>query len=166
MSEPGDPGIPTLAGDLDIRTDVPRYRVWRHGELVEEPTDIKAHLARRPGGFAIGCSFSFEEALIEDGIAVRHIELRLQRADVPHHHRVRAGRAVFTGRWWCRCGQCKPGGRDPRRADHLALSVGARCPGASRHAADDRHCRHRASRTMATPVPIVRMSCRSSGRAA
>jgi uncharacterized protein YcsI (UPF0317 family) len=60
VSEPGDPAFPTLARELDIRTDLPRYRVWRHGELVEEPTDI-------------GCSFSFEEALIEDGIEVRHI---------------------------------------------------------------------------------------------
>ena len=40
VSEPGDPTFPTLGRDLDIRTDLPRYRVWRHGELVEEPTDI------------------------------------------------------------------------------------------------------------------------------
>src|SRR5208337_3080421 len=36
VSEAGDPTFPTLARDLDIRTDLPRYRVWRHGELVEE----------------------------------------------------------------------------------------------------------------------------------
>ena len=73
VSEPGDPTFPTLARDLDIRTDLPRYRVWRHGELVEEPTDI-GHVWRDDlVSFAIGCSFSFEEALIEDGIEVRHI---------------------------------------------------------------------------------------------
>jgi uncharacterized protein YcsI (UPF0317 family) len=73
VSEPGDPGFPTLGRDLDIRTDLPRYRVWRHGELVEEPTDV-THLWRDDlVSFAIGCSFSFEEALIEDGIEVRHI---------------------------------------------------------------------------------------------
>ena len=73
VTEAGDPRLPTLGEDLDLRTDLPRYRVWRNGELVEEPTDI-SHLWRDDlVGFAIGCSFSFEEALIEDGIEVRHI---------------------------------------------------------------------------------------------
>jgi uncharacterized protein YcsI (UPF0317 family) len=73
VSEPGDPRIPAIGADLDIRSDIPRYRVWRYGELVEEPTDI-AHLWREDlVSFPIGCSFSFEEALIEDGIEVRHI---------------------------------------------------------------------------------------------
>src|SRR5262245_52641136 len=42
-SAPGDFRLPTLADDLDIRTDLPRYRVFRDGELVDEPTDIRAH---------------------------------------------------------------------------------------------------------------------------
>jgi uncharacterized protein YcsI (UPF0317 family) len=75
VSEPGDPSFPTLGHDVDIRTDVPRYRVWRHGELVEEPTDIRHVWRDDLVSFAIGCSFSFEEALIEDGIEVRHIAL-------------------------------------------------------------------------------------------
>src|SRR5712671_4888858 len=37
VSEPGDPRLPGLGEDLDIRTDLPRYRVWRRGELLEEP---------------------------------------------------------------------------------------------------------------------------------
>jgi uncharacterized protein YcsI (UPF0317 family) len=75
VSEPGDPSFPTLGRDIDIRTDVPRYRVWRNGELVEEPTDV-SHVWRDDlVSFAIGCSFSFEEALVEDGIEVRHITL-------------------------------------------------------------------------------------------
>ena len=41
-SAPGDWRLPTLADDLDIRTDLPRYRVFRNGELVDEPTDIRA----------------------------------------------------------------------------------------------------------------------------
>ncbi len=73
VSEPGDPGFPTLARDFDVRTDVPRYRVWRDGELVEEPTDVRHVWRDDLVSFAIGCSFSFEEALIEDGIEVRHI---------------------------------------------------------------------------------------------
>src|SRR5450759_5582897 len=40
VSEPGDPALPTLGAGIDMRSDVPRYRVFRHGEMVEEPTDI------------------------------------------------------------------------------------------------------------------------------
>jgi uncharacterized protein YcsI (UPF0317 family) len=73
VSEPGETAIPGIAAELDIRTDVPRYRVWRDGELIEETTDIR-HLWRDDlVTFAIGCSFSFEDALIADGIEVRHI---------------------------------------------------------------------------------------------
>jgi uncharacterized protein YcsI (UPF0317 family) len=61
MSEIGDPRIPALGLDLDIRTDLPRYRVWRNGELMEEPTDILAHWRDDLVAFVIGCSFSFEE---------------------------------------------------------------------------------------------------------
>ena len=73
VTEVGDPHLPMLGDDLDLRTDLPRYRVWRHGELVGEPTDITDLWRDDLVGFALGCSFSFEEALIEDGIEVRHI---------------------------------------------------------------------------------------------
>jgi uncharacterized protein YcsI (UPF0317 family) len=73
VSEAGDPHLPTLGADLDLRTDLPRYRVWRDGELVAEPTDVRDLWRDDLVGFAIGCSFSFEEALLEDGIEVRHI---------------------------------------------------------------------------------------------
>jgi uncharacterized protein YcsI (UPF0317 family) len=72
VSQPGDPTLPMLGADIDIRTDVPRYRVWRDGALVEEPTDIRAHWQGDLVAFVLGCSFSFEEALIEDGIELRH----------------------------------------------------------------------------------------------
>ncbi len=72
-SSPGDPRLPALADDLDIRSDVPRYRVYRDGELVEEVTDI-AHLwADDMVAFALGCSFSFKESLIDAGVPVRHV---------------------------------------------------------------------------------------------
>jgi len=74
MSDVGDPRIPALGIDLDIRTDVPRYRIWRDGEAVEEPTDIMAHWRDDLVAFVIGCSFSFEEALLADGLPIRHIE--------------------------------------------------------------------------------------------
>jgi uncharacterized protein YcsI (UPF0317 family) len=73
VSEAGDPRLPTLGADLDIRSDLPRYRVWRNGELVAEPTDVRDLWRDDLVSFAIGCSFSFEEALVEDGIEVRHI---------------------------------------------------------------------------------------------
>ena len=73
MSEPGDPRLPDLGADLDIRTDLPRYRVWRDGDLVEEPTDILSWWRDDLVAFVIGCSFSFEEALLADGIPLKHV---------------------------------------------------------------------------------------------
>lgn len=74
MSEPGNPKIPALGLDLDIRSDVPRYRVWRDGELVDEPASLDAWWRDDLVVFVLGCSHSFEEALIEDGLSVRHID--------------------------------------------------------------------------------------------
>ena len=72
-SAPGDVRLPSLADDLDIRTDVPRYRVFRNGDLVDEPDDIRAHWRDDLVAFVLGCSFSFEEALTDGGIELRHI---------------------------------------------------------------------------------------------
>jgi uncharacterized protein YcsI (UPF0317 family) len=80
MSAPGDPRVPGLADDLDIRTDLPRYRVWRNGELAAEPADVREFWRDDLVSFVIGCSFSFEEALVSDGIELRHIT---QRCNVP-----------------------------------------------------------------------------------
>lgn len=70
--EAGDPSLPTL-GDIDIRSDVPSYRIFRDGELAEEVTDIRALWQDDLVTFALGCSFSFEEALMADGLEVRNI---------------------------------------------------------------------------------------------
>ena len=87
VSEPGSPSFPTLGADLDIRTDLPRYRVWRDGALVAEPTDVRDVWRDDLVSFAIGCSFSFEEALIEAGIEVRHIacgcNVPMYRTNIP-----------------------------------------------------------------------------------
>jgi len=79
-SEPGDPRLPALGEDLDIRTDIALYRVWRNGELVDEVTNLDALWRDDLVAFVIGCSFSFEEALVDDGIRLRHIE---QGTNVP-----------------------------------------------------------------------------------
>jgi uncharacterized protein YcsI (UPF0317 family) len=75
VSEPGDSHLPGLGADLDIRTDLPRYRVWRHGEPVEEPRSLHDVWRADLVSFALGCSFSFEAALVEEGIELRHITL-------------------------------------------------------------------------------------------
>jgi uncharacterized protein YcsI (UPF0317 family) len=80
VSEPGRPELPSLGHDIDVRTDLPHYRVWRHGELVDEPSDIRALWRDDLVSFVIGCSFSFEQALLEAGLPVRHIE---QGVNVP-----------------------------------------------------------------------------------
>ena len=73
MSDPGSPRLPELADDLDIRTDVPRYRVFRNGECVDEPHDISKYWRDDLVAFVLGCSFSFEEALLEAGVPLRHV---------------------------------------------------------------------------------------------
>ncbi|MGE0700849.1 MAG: putative hydro-lyase [Hyphomicrobiaceae bacterium] len=69
---PGDPTVPELGRDLDVRTDIPAYRVWRNGKLVAETADILEHWRGDLVAFVLGCSFSFEEALVEDGPELRH----------------------------------------------------------------------------------------------
>ena len=70
----GDPRLPFLGEDQDIRTDLPRYRVFRDGAVVDEPTDIMSWWRDDLVTFVLGCSFSFELPLMEDGIRLRHVE--------------------------------------------------------------------------------------------
>ncbi|CAM3348640.1 putative hydro-lyase [Paracidovorax anthurii] len=74
VSEPGSPTLPALGEGIDLRTDVPRYGVWRDGVLVDSPTDLSAWWRDDLVAFAIGCSFSFEHALLAEGIALRHVD--------------------------------------------------------------------------------------------
>jgi uncharacterized protein YcsI (UPF0317 family) len=73
MGAPGDPSLPDL-GDIDIRTDVPRYRVFKDGKLVDEPTDIRSYWAEDLVTFVLGCSFSFELPLLQEGLRLQHQE--------------------------------------------------------------------------------------------
>ena len=75
VSDAGSVAIPALGADLDIRTDLPRYRVFRRGEVVDEPADVRAHWRDDLVAFVLGCSFSFEEALVDGGIELRHITM-------------------------------------------------------------------------------------------
>jgi uncharacterized protein YcsI (UPF0317 family) len=74
VTEPGDPEPRAIAPGADLRTDLPAYRLWRNGELVEEPVDITRYWRDDLVAFLIGCSFTFETALLDAGVPVRHIE--------------------------------------------------------------------------------------------
>jgi uncharacterized protein YcsI (UPF0317 family) len=74
VGEPGDPSLPALGADIDIRSDLPRYRVWRHGVVTDQPADVRALWGDDFVAFVIGCSFSFEQALLDEGIGLRHVE--------------------------------------------------------------------------------------------
>ncbi|MFD6435412.1 putative hydro-lyase [Streptomyces venezuelae] len=63
-----------LAPGADLRTDLPLYRVWEHGEMTAEPTDVVDHWRDDLVTFLIGCSFTFEWALADAGVPLRHIE--------------------------------------------------------------------------------------------
>jgi uncharacterized protein YcsI (UPF0317 family) len=70
-------GIPSpqCAPGADIRSDLPSYRVYRDGKLAQETNDIHTFWREDLVSFLIGCSFSFEEALLRAGVPLRHIEL-------------------------------------------------------------------------------------------
>ena len=72
-SSAGDYGILKLGDDLDIRTDIPSYRIFEDGELIKEVTDISDIWRDDLVTFVLGCSFSFEEALIADGLEIRNV---------------------------------------------------------------------------------------------
>jgi uncharacterized protein YcsI (UPF0317 family) len=74
VGEPGDFGLPMLGADIDMRSDVPRYRVWQGGVLTSEPTDVRDLWQRDFVSFVLGCSFSFEQALLDEGVRLRHID--------------------------------------------------------------------------------------------
>ncbi|WP_265519190.1 putative hydro-lyase [Nitratireductor luteus] len=74
VSEPGDPSLPGLGEEIDIRHDLPRYRVFRNGETAETVSDLDALWRDDFVSFVLGCSFSFETALLRAGIPVRHID--------------------------------------------------------------------------------------------
>lgn len=74
VTEAGDPEPVVTAPGADLRTDVPRYRVYENGELVEEPQDIHHRWQDDLVGFLLGCSFTFETALIGAGLPVPHAE--------------------------------------------------------------------------------------------
>src|SRR5947209_2718413 len=74
VTEPGSPEPKLVAAGADLREDLPRYRVYQHGELVDEPVNLRGWWRDDLVGFLLGCSFTFENALLQAGVPVRHIE--------------------------------------------------------------------------------------------
>ena len=93
VTDAGSPVPWVMAPEADLRTDVPRYRVYESDELVDEPTDIRSYWRDDLVSFLIGCSFTFEWALTAAGVPLRHLE---QGRNVP----------MYVTSW-----QCRPAGR-------------------------------------------------------
>jgi len=74
VSDTGDPLMRTLGRDIDIRTDVPAYNIYRAGRLERSATDIRDVWSDDMVAFALGCSFTFEHALMRAGIGLWHVE--------------------------------------------------------------------------------------------
>lgn len=74
ISQRGNPVIASLGQDLDLRTDLARYRVWRDGSIAGEPQDVRDLWTDDMVGFVLGCSYSFEQALGEAGVRMKHWE--------------------------------------------------------------------------------------------
>jgi uncharacterized protein YcsI (UPF0317 family) len=87
VTEPGEVEPRLVAPGADLRTDLPRYCVYREGRLAEEPSDVRALWRDDWVGFLIGCSFTFEAALLQAGLPVRHLEtsqnVPMYRTNIP-----------------------------------------------------------------------------------
>src|SRR3990172_6377608 len=74
VTDTGSPEPKLAAPGADLRTDVPKYRIYRDGKLEREVTDLLGVWKPDLVAFLLGCSFTFETGLLQAGIPVRHIE--------------------------------------------------------------------------------------------
>jgi uncharacterized protein YcsI (UPF0317 family) len=160
---PGDPEPARSAPGADLRTDLPGYRVYRQGELAEQRGDIRDLWRDDLVAFLLGCSLTFEHALIEAGVSVRNVECGTL---VP----------MFVSSLACR-----PAGRFhgpmvvtmrplPEAQSNWSASCrhATRMPTAHRSMSEPRRPSGSpisAGPTMATPWPFIRTRCQSSGPA-
>ena len=73
VTDPGNPEPVGVAPGADLRTDVPKYRIYRDGRLEGEVTDILAAWREDFVAFLLGCSFTFETAMRQAGLPLRHV---------------------------------------------------------------------------------------------
>ena len=165
MSEPGSPHLPEIAEDLDLRTDLPSYRVFRDGELDGDVRSIGDLWARRLRGVRARVLVLVRGGPDRCRTPDPALEGRQHVPDVPDRHRVRAGRpvpqqnggvdaAVHSGR------------RHQGGADHEPVSSGARCAGPSRHGRNASGSGTSIAPGRATIPSSPPTRCRSSGPAA
>lgn len=74
VTDPGSPEPADVAPGADLRTDLPAYRVYSGGQVIDEPIDVRRWWRDDLVAFLLGCSFTFEEAMQRAGLPVRHIE--------------------------------------------------------------------------------------------
>lgn len=74
VTDIGDPEAKIMAKGSDLRYDIGKYRIYKYGELVEEIESIENYWRDDLVGFLLGCSFSFESAMMNASIPIRHIE--------------------------------------------------------------------------------------------
>ena len=96
----------TIARHANICTDIPRYRLYENGHFTKEVTDVTPYWQADMVGFLIGCSFSFEEALLKAGIEIRHLT---EKHNVPMYKTNIMTSPVgrFKGPTVVSCGQCR-----------------------------------------------------------
>ena len=73
VTEPGSPIPRLIAPNADLRNDIPRYRIYKKGELTDEVTNLDKYWRDDLVAFLLGCSFSFEGPMLDAGLDVRHI---------------------------------------------------------------------------------------------
>ena len=73
VTEIGNRHLQRLGADIDLTTDLPKYRIYQDGNLTAEVLSVTDYWRDDLVSFLIGCSFSFEDLLIEAGIEIRHI---------------------------------------------------------------------------------------------
>ena len=100
----GNPEPQQIAPGADLRTDLPRYRVWHHGELVDEPEDLRDSWNDDMVAFLLGCSFTFEYALLQSGIRLKYVDegknVAMYKTNIPLiPHGVFKGNMVVSMRW-------------------------------------------------------------------
>jgi uncharacterized protein YcsI (UPF0317 family) len=121
VGEPGRPELPALGEGIDIRSDVPRYRVFRDGSEIASPQDISEYWREDLVSFVLGCSFSFEWALLDAGLRLRH---RDAGSVVPMYRT-----SIETARTERFCGPLVVSMRPFRPADAIrAIQISARFP--------------------------------------
>lgn len=110
-----------VAPGADLRTDLPRYAVYRDGLLAEEPTHLMSHWQDDLVSFLLGCSFTFETAMLKAGLPVRHLQ---EKVNVPMFKTNRLNRraGIFEGELVVSMRPLKPAFIDQ------AVSLSARMP--------------------------------------